>query len=98
GRKGWRRVDDKVDPDFTSRRRLVSLIGVASGGMVRLTAAVTVDLIVLTVREDRLHVLVIERGIEPYPGEFALPGGFILDHEDTGEAALRELAEETSLD
>jgi 8-oxo-dGTP diphosphatase len=66
--------------------------------MVRLTAAVTVDLIVLTVREDQLHVLLIERGIEPYPGEFALPGGFILDHEDADEAALRELAEETSLD
>jgi 8-oxo-dGTP diphosphatase len=59
---------------------------------------VTVDLAILTVREDRLHVLLVERLNEPYRGQSALPGGFLRDGEDLEEAAVRELAEETSLD
>ena len=57
-----------------------------------------VDLAILTVREDLLHVLVIERAHEPYQGQAALPGGFLRAGEDLPEAAERELAEETSLD
>ncbi|GAA3119059.1 NUDIX domain-containing protein [Planomonospora alba] len=59
----------------------------------------TVDLVILTLRESRLHVLLIERGIEPYQGAMALPGGF-LQHpeEDLVTAAHRELSEETDLD
>ena len=38
----------------------------------KLTLAV--DLAILTVRENLLQVLVIERGIEPYRGQSALPG------------------------
>jgi 8-oxo-dGTP diphosphatase len=56
-----------------------------------------VDLAILTVRENRLHVLVIERAHEPYPGQVALPGGFLRAAEDLRAAAERELAEETSL-
>jgi 8-oxo-dGTP diphosphatase len=59
---------------------------------------VTVDLAILTVREDRLHVLLVERSNEPYRGQSALPGGFLREGEDLEEAAVRELAEETSLD
>ncbi|QNE78196.1 NUDIX domain-containing protein [Streptomyces finlayi] len=59
--------------------------------------AVTVDLAVFTVREARLHVLLVERGGEPYKGRWALPGGFILPSESAEEAARRELAEETGL-
>ncbi|MFF4843496.1 NUDIX hydrolase [Streptomyces collinus] len=59
--------------------------------------AVTVDLAVLTVREGVLHVLLVERGQEPYAGRWALPGGFLLPHESAETAARRELAEETGL-
>ncbi|MFF9476535.1 NUDIX domain-containing protein [Streptomyces roseolus] len=59
--------------------------------------AVTVDLAVLTVRAGRLHVLLVQRGQEPYAGTWALPGGFVLPRESAGTAARRELAEETGL-
>ncbi len=58
----------------------------------------TVDLVILTVRQDLMQVLVIERGQEPYYGQDALPGGFLRAGEGLREAAERELAEETALD
>jgi 8-oxo-dGTP diphosphatase len=61
------------------------------------TAAVTVDLVILTVRDDQLQILLIERGSAPYRGRPALPGGFVEDGEDLDEAASRELTEETGL-
>jgi 8-oxo-dGTP diphosphatase len=59
--------------------------------------AVTVDVVVLTIRDDQLQVLLVERGIEPFRGVLALPGGFIRDDEDAEPAARRELTEETAL-
>ncbi|MFI6563106.1 NUDIX hydrolase [Streptomyces sp. NPDC050534] len=59
--------------------------------------AVTVDLAVLTVRDGALHVLLVERGQEPYAGRWALPGGFVEPRESAETAARRELAEETGL-
>lgn len=58
---------------------------------------VAVDLVVLTIRDEALAALVIRRGIAPYAGRWALPGGFIRPGEDITAAAQRELTEETGL-
>ncbi len=69
-------------------------------------AAVTVDVVALTIRDGELHVLLVERGEEPFLGRLALPGGFVRTFRDAAdqvrgetldEAAARELAEETGL-
>ena len=59
---------------------------------------IAVDLVILTLRADVLHVLLVRRGVEPHLGDHALPGGF-LNHagEDLEVAARRELAEEADL-
>jgi 8-oxo-dGTP diphosphatase len=59
----------------------------------------TVDLVILTLRDASLHVLLVQRGVEPYAGMMALPGGFLRDEaEPILTAARRELSEETGLD
>ena len=60
--------------------------------------AVTTDCVIFGFNGERLQVLLIERGIEPYKGRLAFPGGFLKMDETAEEGALRELKEETGLE
>jgi 8-oxo-dGTP diphosphatase len=60
--------------------------------------AVTTDVVVFTIRDQRLHLLLIQRANPPFQGQWALPGGFLDIDEDIDACAARELAEETGLD
>jgi len=59
--------------------------------------AVTVDAVVLTLKEDDLNVLLIVRKNPPFKNHWAIPGGFIDLWESLEEATVRELAEETGV-
>jgi 8-oxo-dGTP diphosphatase len=56
---------------------------------------VTVDVVILALRHDRLQVLLVKRGAEPFRGAWALPGGYIHPDEDADlEAAARRILRE----
>lgn len=59
--------------------------------------SVTVDLVIFTIADDTLKVLLIKRGLAPFEGRWALPGGFVGIDESLEAAAARELAEETGV-
>jgi 8-oxo-dGTP diphosphatase len=59
--------------------------------------ALTVDCVVFGFDEGDLKVLLIQRGLAPFEGKWALPGGFVRMGETLESAARRELCEETNL-
>jgi len=59
--------------------------------------ALTVDALVYVKENGSFSVLLIQRGIEPFKGKWALPGGFVNMDELLETACIRELEEETGL-
>jgi 8-oxo-dGTP diphosphatase len=59
--------------------------------------ALTVDIVVFTLRDNHLEVLLVKRGAEPFKERWALPGGFVQMAESLEAAASRELEEETGV-
>lgn len=59
--------------------------------------ALTTDCVIFGFDESDLKVLLIQRGIEPYKGKWAFPGGFVNMDENTEDGAKRELFEEAGL-
>jgi 8-oxo-dGTP diphosphatase len=60
-------------------------------------AALTVDCVVFGFDGGELKVLLIQRALAPFKGQWALPGGFVRVDETIDAAARRELVEETGL-
>ncbi len=58
---------------------------------------VAVDIVIFTIQSGELRVLLVKRGIPPFLGQFAIPGGFVLADESLDQTALRELREETGV-
>ena len=82
------------DPRYETERKFLADYDPAAFPPV----GVTVDVVVLTIRQGQLCVLLIRRGAHPSKGEWALPGGFVAPDEDLDDAARRELTEETGVD
>lgn len=60
--------------------------------------ALTVDVVVFALDDEDLQVMLIRRGLAPFAGQWALPGGFVRVEETLDEAASRELQEESGLE
>ncbi len=60
-------------------------------------ASVTADAVLFAKRDGQMHVLLIQRGNEPYKGCWAFPGGFLEMDETVARCAERELEEETGI-
>lgn len=59
--------------------------------------AVAVDAVLFGVHQGVLQVLLIKRGLEPFAGTWALPGGFLRHGETLEEGVARELVEEAGV-
>ena len=59
--------------------------------------ALTVDCVIFGLDQDELKVMLIQRNLPPFEGQWALPGGFVHIDETLEDAARRELLEETGI-
>ena len=57
----------------------------------------TVDIILMTILNNKLNVLLVKRKDHPWINQWALPGGFVEMDEDLDETVIRELKEETNV-
>ena len=55
------------------------------------------DIVLLGLSSEKLCLLLVQRGIEPFKGQWCLPGGHVDADENLAHAAARELSEETSI-
>lgn len=64
-----------------------------------LNIIVTVDVVLFTLREKKLHMVLTRRPNEPFAGQWALPGGYVHPQEDADSlaAALRVLRSKTGI-
>ena len=62
------------------------------------THEITVDIVILTIKNNSLQVLLIKRQNEPFKGKWAIPGGYVRMSENLDEAAMRVLKEKTNVD
>lgn len=59
--------------------------------------SLTSDIVVFGFDGRQLNILLVERGVDPFKGSWALPGGFMKMDESIEQCAARELAEETGI-
>ena len=62
------------------------------------THEITVDIVILTIKDDALQVLLVKRNNEPFKDKWAIPGGYVRMSENLDEAAMRVLKEKTNVD
>ena len=61
------------------------------------THEITVDIVILTIKNDALQVLLVKRNNEPFKDKWAIPGGYVRMSENLDEAAMRVLKEKTNV-
>ena len=62
------------------------------------THEITVDIVILTMKENSLQVLLVKRDNEPFKDKWAIPGGYVRMSENLDEAAMRVLKEKTNVE
>lgn len=58
----------------------------------------SVDAVVFGYESGKISILLIKRKYEPFKGQWAIPGGFVLTNESLESAVERELREETGVE
>lgn len=62
------------------------------------THEITVDTVILTIKQNTLQVLLVKRPNEPFKDKWAIPGGYVRMSENLDDAAMRVLKEKTNVD